>query len=39
MEFRGVVSEKELRRLYAYDWPGNVLSLIHICFRLPPYRC
>lgn len=33
MEFRGVVSEKELRRLYAYDWPGNVRELEHVVER------
>lgn len=33
MEFRGSVSEREIRRLYAHDWPGNVRELEHVVER------
>ncbi len=33
MEFRGGVSEKEIRRLYSYGWPGNVRELEHVVER------
>lgn len=33
LNFRGSVSEKEIRRLYDYDWPGNVRELEHVVER------
>ena len=33
MDFKGTVSEREIRRLYDYDWPGNVRELEHVVER------
>ena len=33
LNFRGGVSEKEIRRLYDYSWPGNVRELEHVVER------